>query len=331
MQAMTCERTVAARVAAALTLLALSACGGGGGGAPVQVVSTTSYDRICASGDLAPATGACSTPTHDNRPNEWTCTLDNSTGLMWTRSSVAVGSEGPPATGVCGRGGWSAPSVHELMSLVRHAQATGPLMDTTFFPGTPEAAFATRESYLEPPASDAWIVNFGTGTAGRGAVAPQVRWVSGNSWVADPSASKYRKLDDPSSSHVFFEDTQRRRIWLVPRAAPDGSTVKTWSEAAAFATSELNAKGYYNRRAWRLPTAQELDLLVVRSVAGPAMPVELRQLLQNPAAFSQTFWTSTVDRSDPSMALLVNFEYGDIAPLPKVFKAGAIYVLDGYF
>ena len=334
MCAMTNVRDVLARMAAVLGLLLVAACGGGGGGSAAGSGPGAPYTRICASGDLAPAAGLCGVSVVNGAPNEWTCTLDNSTGLMWMRSSTAFvkGTSAPPPGPLCGRAGWSAPSVHELMSLVRHGQAVGPAIDTVYFPGTPSAGFITREIYLQAPQDDSWTVSFEAGTAGKGSAAPQVRWVAAvrQPWVADPPESSFGSLNDVLRTYVFFEDTQRRKIWLVPRAAPDGSTVKTWEEAAAFATTELNAKAYYSRKAWRLPTAGELDTLVNRSFAAPALPTYLKGLLQNPAAFSQNFWTSTSDRSNVSLALAVNLEYGDIAPLPKSFKAGAIYVLEGY-
>jgi hypothetical protein len=152
-----------------------------------------SFTKIANNGSELPATAALG-----NGANDWACTYDNVTGLMWEvkttsgRRSQAhtyswfssfdannAGSGGAfndgvcgdspycdtegyvlrtNSFGLCGHTDWRMPHVKELFGIV-NADRFGPSIDTDYFPNTPAAAFWSGT----PSALDvlnAWRVNF---------------------------------------------------------------------------------------------------------------------------------------------------------------------------
>ena len=129
-----------------------------------------SFTKISNNGVALPANATLGTGA-----NEWACTRDNVTGLMWevktasglrglnhtyswyssdsanNGGSVGINSGGicasvgrcdtekfvqdVNATGLCGHNDWRVPDVNELMGIVNFG-GSSPLIDTTFFPNT---------------------------------------------------------------------------------------------------------------------------------------------------------------------------------------------------
>lgn len=308
-------------------VLLLQACGGGGGGTPAPPVvtptTTLPYTKVCTSGDVVSAAGACPLTTLLGAANIWACTLDNASGLMWLRDSASFteGASAPPAGTLCGRSGWRAPDAHELLSLAQPAKTTAPQIDTDYFPGTPAQAFVTAETYLPDP-SRRWAVNFadGGGVAAFGSGTPGVRWVAGSSRLSDPAQAKL-VFGRSHLDHDVVDDTARGLAWLIPRNPQPRTYAAAVAGAAAFNAVDL---GYFN---WRLPTRAELDTLVTRSRTGPAIN---SFFLQNtaPGSFNNTFWTSTALANTPTSVWAVDFSEGEIGPVSKddATGFGVVYV-----
>jgi hypothetical protein len=99
----------------------------------------------------------------------------------------------------------------------------------------------------------------------------------------------------------------------------------TYAQAvAAAATFNAADLGYRN---WRLPTREELDTLVVRSLQLPAIRPKVLQK-SSAALFTNVFWSSTALASFPDSVFGVSFEYGDVGPVLKSGQYGVVYVSD---
>jgi Protein of unknown function (DUF1566) len=157
-----------------------------------------SFTKISNSGNALPASAALGAGA-----NDWACTFDNVTGLMWevkttsgrrsqnhtytwfsSDASNNAGATGTAVGGVCGDAGqcdtekyvqltnsvtlcgrddWRMPHVKELLGIVRHG-ASSPKIDTTWFPNSP-ASFFWSGSPHAGSATDAWDVSFNGGGA----------------------------------------------------------------------------------------------------------------------------------------------------------------------
>ncbi len=134
------------------------------------------FTRICRSGE-AEGEGSCvlaAMPVPGTGDNDWGCTRDNVTGLIWEAKQTSgmqnrnytyawyngnVGSQGDTATcsgslggaqncntqnyvaamngiGLCGYTDWRLPTRRELLSIIHHGKSTAPAIDTDYFPNT---------------------------------------------------------------------------------------------------------------------------------------------------------------------------------------------------
>ncbi|MBE0598467.1 MAG: DUF1566 domain-containing protein [Desulfuromonadales bacterium] len=166
------------------------------------------FTKICLSGEAA-GQGKCPpNPALGNEPNNWGCTRDNVTGLLWEikttgglRSQENTYSWHNPekernggdagvqnggscegsgcdtrayvqavnASGFCGASDWRLPTRKELLSIVDNSRVS-PAIDTGFFPNTPAANFWSSTPYVDQENS-AWTVFFQYGEvypAGKG-------------------------------------------------------------------------------------------------------------------------------------------------------------------
>lgn len=90
---------------------------------------------------------------------------DNWTGLVWQRSFSGVTASFEMAAQYCqslGAGGWRAPSIKELQTLVDRG-TQGPSIDAVFFPDTPSEVFWTSSRWAGS-ASESWGVDFTNGS-----------------------------------------------------------------------------------------------------------------------------------------------------------------------
>jgi hypothetical protein len=159
------------------------------------------FTKISNSGNPLPASAALGT-----EPNDWACTYDNVTGLMWEvkttsgrRSSAHTytwfssdASNNAGATGVanggtcfdagqcdtekfaqvvnnaglCGRNDWRMPHVKELESIADFG-VFNPAIDPSYFPNTPSSYFWSGSPHARLT-TYAWFVGFDFGFAGFG-------------------------------------------------------------------------------------------------------------------------------------------------------------------
>lgn len=157
----------------------------------------TAYTKIANSGRELPLHAKLG-----NRTNDWACTRDEATGLIWeikTQSGLRSWRhlyswhDGNPAThggfagsssggvchapgrcdtekyvedvnaqGLCGHRDWRMPSREELTSLIRPSRSR-PSIDTRFFPNTPPRFFWSASARAWVPI-DAWSVGFNRGS-----------------------------------------------------------------------------------------------------------------------------------------------------------------------
>lgn len=154
------------------------------------------YTKVCNSGNFA-GEGTCpSAPKLGTGANEWGCTLDNVTGLIWELKTGAPlhdkdktytwhvaddlingGSKGDVcvtpecntssfiksvnAQSMCGANDWRLPSRRELHSIVHHGHSN-PAIDLSYFPNTVAKPYWTATASASTPVS-AWYVSFEMG------------------------------------------------------------------------------------------------------------------------------------------------------------------------
>ena len=133
---------------------------------------------------------------------QWSCVMDNHSGLMWEVKSTTKGlhsmentytwyksipkSEGMGVkgggicsgsrcdtegyveavnqSGLCGHGDWRLPRVEELRSIVHYGRSF-PAIDIDYFPNTPSEAFWTSEPWVRRDGKDAHVIQFHGGRA----------------------------------------------------------------------------------------------------------------------------------------------------------------------
>jgi len=159
------------------------------------------FTRICNSGQAA-GSGTCpAVPALGSEPDQWACTRDNVTGLIWevkvndsdqlrhtnhlyTWFDGTDGSVGTDtcngtlsaysnqcnidnyrlavnAVELCGFNDWRVPTLRELLSIVHHG-TSNPAIDTTFFPNTQIFVYWSSDVFASNP-TVAWEVYFVTG------------------------------------------------------------------------------------------------------------------------------------------------------------------------
>lgn len=256
------------------------------------------WTAVCNSGDLA-GTGSCpASPQPGDGTDQWACTLDNVTGLMW-ELKTETGSRsadrrfdhgGRPgdypdvkehvdemnSARLCGRTDWREPTVTELQSIVNYgAEAGQPLIDAPFFPGPLGWGLYTSSPpsvgrFLNVSFFDGRVDNHGSDDA------LPLRLVSG------VAADEGRRLVAIGNGSQVY-DRWARSIW---RRCSEGQMwdgtdcvgtplTFTWNGALAYAQSQGGG--------WRLPNAKEV--------------------LTFPSSGACDYrWTSTADARDTSLA-----------------------------
>ena len=205
---------------------------------------------------------------------------DQITGLMWQQSVSTTLRTWTDAIATCstltlaGHGDWRVPTEIELISLVDSSAASGPTIDATAFPGTPEGYYWSSLPMADSPAN-AWLVDFNTGSAYDAAVdGPEnVRCVR-STRAAAPSG-RYTVTGET----VY--DPRTKLTWQ--RSTPTtmyGSDDARATCASAAVAAALGGAG------WRLPTVKELSTLVDYSVPPPGPTIDA-------AAFPNTPGTSS--------------------------------------
>jgi hypothetical protein len=138
------------------------------------------FTKLCMSGQAA-GEGTCpADPAQGTQPDQWACTRDNVTGLVWSLQTFSsISWNDATATGAgspindhntatrCGYDtGWRAPTRRELLSIVHHG-ASNPAIDLGYFPGTQSSWYWSNDTYA-PDLTLAWDVNLDDGGTSAG-------------------------------------------------------------------------------------------------------------------------------------------------------------------
>ena len=137
------------------------------------------YTKVCMNGTLncAGAASSAAAPA----PDEWACTKDNHTNLIWSlhagndssdtwnNATSAANAFATPnhysnsnAAARCGFStGWRVPTRRELLSIVHNGTFT-PSIDTGNFPGTSASTYWSSDPHARH-SNAAWCVNFDYG------------------------------------------------------------------------------------------------------------------------------------------------------------------------
>lgn len=149
------------------------------------------FVKVCNSGSVAGKGGCLASAAQGAGPNDWGCTQDKVTGLMWEMKTTDGGlhdrnrqfndSLGHPASvdvqvaavnaaGLCGRQDWRRPTVDELFGLAdfhEYPDGSFPGIETQWFPDLPGAGtpvFWSAIPWVMPRSAPAtWAVRYGGG------------------------------------------------------------------------------------------------------------------------------------------------------------------------
>lgn len=251
------------------------------------------FTKMCNSGDPA-GQGTCpADPTPGDAPDEWGCTRDEVTKLVWETKTAAGtraghnrytnfspeydpdGTYGGPndatgyakrvnRNGLCGASDWRLPAAVELMGIADMGTNTLPAIDERFMPNT-EANFywAGGQVFHTPFALQlAWGVDFAFGLGNIGSDFREsqrpVRLVRGSA----PGGKRFTLSDDG-------QEVTDRHTGLVWRRCVEGMTFDghdcvgkplslTWVDTLAHARKQARQTGVD----WRLPNVKELASLL---------------------------------------------------------------------
>lgn len=130
------------------------------------------FTRVCMSGELAGQGDCPANPVQGTGANQWACTKDNHTNLIWSLDSpgytwanaITYRTE-VNASNRCGySSGWRLPTRRELLSIV-HNGTSSPAIDSAYFPGTTYGLYHywSSDTYAPLGSSYVWLVNFANG------------------------------------------------------------------------------------------------------------------------------------------------------------------------
>jgi hypothetical protein len=275
-----------------------------------------SFQKVCNSGQVA-GTGTCTNEAVlGPGPDDWGCTADRVTGLVWevktaddglrdgrkTYTNLGGGDSGDTsgfvtavnAAGLCGASDWRLPTTYELQNIDDfNARGAAPAIDVDWFPNTAARSYWTGDAYFAQP-TVAWLVQArmhsnNTNVVGLGRSAPlAVRLVRD---PAPPQDELQRFVASAGGQEVT--DRITKLVWrrCVEGMHFDGSTCTgnflnlTLPDALGHANAVAQASG----QPWRLPNAKELHSITDEAVNTPA--IDATVFPGTPAAKQ---WTSTV-------------------------------------
>lgn len=271
------------------------------------------------------------------------CVRDKVTGLLWEPKQGA-GLHNPASTfdvaglaahvaavnaaNTCGFNDWALPTTGELSTLVDNGTATAPVVSTSWLTNQASAPYWTGTTYANGAGTDAWIVDFATGTL---SVQPattmnRVRLVSRGGTVAPAPAPA--SCTDASRFTVHADntvtDTRTGLMWKQCAEGQGGAscgtgaaTALTWAAATSRPDDVNNGAVTANAdyRDWRLPTRAELSSIAEREVCQATGPSVIASVFPNTTAAD--FWTQTPYAFNATLAWRVGFLDGEVAPSPK--------------
>lgn len=291
-----------------------------------------SFVKVCNSGEVA-GQGSCPVdPKLGAAPDQWACTKDKVTGLIWevktrdgglrdgTRRYTQLLANDPRlgaddlsvyvaavnAAGLCGKTDWRVPKPVELQGIVDYSRSyPSPMIVKRWFPNTAPALYWTPTNTAEDGGASAWVVSFYDGVvgytsrSGGGVAARLVR-----SGEAAPAPQRFL-INGPEATDTVTGLVWRRCSESLTWSGTDctsvpGSKRFTWREALVQARSVAQATGV----PWRLANAKELMSLVDHSGAN-FWAIDSNVF----AGATGIFWTSTLSDLDP---WAVRWSFGEL-------------------
>lgn len=323
------------------------------------------YTRICMNGE-AEGTGSCplnpSVPADVEHPapNDWACTRDNVTGLMWSLGNLTgVSWEEASRTeegsyiwranslARCGlSAGWRLPVRREGFSLMSYGRQL-PAIDPAFFPvlasGYMGMSYWTTDVYMPNPNLN-YVLS--------------VRFpITGNFWCrypvpGDPLCETSPSPDGRFDARVLLVNGAWRSAsesageprWRIREdglVVTDTATGLTWDRCAWGQTGPgcegqgqvfrlwndamqvptlANQMRHRGNHDWRIPNARELETLVKIDAVFPAIDTTVF-----PNTAQEFYWTSTQRPAIPTVsntAYCVDFKAGNVASCTKEDDSG---------
>ncbi len=247
------------------------------------------YARVCNSGQVNGFGDCPMVPALGAGPNDWACTLDRVTGLLWemkttdggprdqSRLFTSFGFQQPGGLtdtstfvtktnrkGLCGYDDWRIPRQSELMGIVNYgAPKPGPAVDPAFFPNTryqvpdggwqPYSFWTQTRFWFDSTQLSTLDPADGSSTALAPFQAGQARLVRGTAleqhFEVSPDMQEVRDTLNGVTWRRCVEGTRWKNGRCVGRPK-----LMAWFEALSHACSEGNG--------WRLPNLKELRQLL---------------------------------------------------------------------
>jgi hypothetical protein len=148
----------------------------GGGAAGFDFSKVCFNGNVQGSGTCTGAMVANTTATASGSPgNDWACTKDNVTNLIWslqsgngdwtTYAQTTIPADTNAASRCGFNTGWRLPTRRELRSILHRGLFAPPMVDGNYFPDTVSDLYWTSDTYAPDP-SNAWIVSFSKSGSG---------------------------------------------------------------------------------------------------------------------------------------------------------------------
>ena len=241
----------------------------------------------------------------------YTITVDNATGLMWTKNPS--GYQGVSAARTyCselsygGETGWRLPSIKELMTIFDNSMRN-PAVDTKYF-NIEDDVWSTTPFVSDSEVPSIWIFDSDNG---------YVSAMQTLIYTAPAICVKGTMTENPvfgtiAGSNAVVKDSTTELYWQKGYA-----TDKTWQGAIEYC--ENLTLGEYSD--WRLPNYNELASIIDFTRKDPAVNTTY---LSMPTSETEYFWTSTTRQDSSDKALVFDFKSG--APKSGIVKSELNYV-----
>jgi len=272
------------------------------------------FQRVCNSGELA-GQGSCpAQPAFGSQHDEWACTLDKVTGLLWELKTADDGPrdyrkvytnygdkragdasrypKGVNRAGLCGRTNWRLPAPAELLGIVDHGIVRpAPMIDLQWFPNTSANSIWTGVGQVNIE-SQAWSVSFASGSAGPSQRHFQlgIRLVSK---AIGGAATRFTANGDEvidNRTGLAWRRCSEGQTWDGAACAGSPTEFYGWHGALAHAKAQAQSTGM----GWRMPNAKEQFSIVDPGLAQPAIDPIFPD-----ARSDYCYWTSTPESSQP--------------------------------
>lgn len=275
------------------------------------------------------------------------CVIDKVTGLSWQRASATGRSfaqlqaeidAANQGGGLCGRTGWRAPTVNELLSLMDLSQVSGQPLNADAMASTADVMHGDFWSgeQVATGTNNAWIVSFGNGgvsylSKNPSGILPNVRLVNGGAYTSGNSNAsacndsvRYRDFGDGT-----VEDNKTGLMWRKCAEGASGAlcsdTLPMTFASAADIVARVNAVnavpvglglGYSD---WRMPNVKELASLVDRCTTNN-LAIDNSLFPNNQ---STSYVSATYDANNVQQFWYVDFSGGTVGvstPLNKYLR-----------